>query len=64
PKKKFIHKYDSEMLTQSNMDKSGILDELILKEYNDNEDMLLGEFQYAYITFILGEVYESFEQWK
>jgi hypothetical protein len=26
--------------------------------------LLLGEFQYSFITFLLCEVYESFEQWK
>lgn len=64
PNKKFIHKSDANELTKNNIDKSLVVKELLLKEYNSNTDLLLGEFQYAFITFFLGEVYESFEQWK
>lgn len=64
PKKKFIHKSEAECLTKNNIDKSLAVEELLKNEYNNNPSLLLGEFQYAFITFFLGEVYESFEQWK
>jgi len=65
PKKKFyLNKVDPAILTQNNLDKSIILDELIEKEYANQTSLLLGEFQYSFITFFLGEIYESFDQWK
>jgi A1 cistron-splicing factor AAR2 len=64
PKRTFMHKIDSKELTKQNIDKSKSLEELIEKEYNKETNDLLGELQYSFITFFLGEVYESFEQWK
>jgi A1 cistron-splicing factor AAR2 len=65
PKNKFyLNKVDPSFLTQSNLDKSIILEELIIKEYSNDHCILLAEFQYSFITFFLGEIYESFEQWK
>lgn len=68
PKKKFSlkcnFKSDPETLTKINIDKSTILEELLLKEYKLDTNILLGEFQYSFITFFLCEIYESFEQWK
>jgi A1 cistron-splicing factor AAR2 len=64
PRKKFIHKIDSQELTRQNLDKSDTLNELLSKDYNGVYTDLLGELQYSFITFFLGEVYESFEQWK
>jgi A1 cistron-splicing factor AAR2 len=68
PTKKFSlkcnFKTDPETLTKLNIDKSTILEELLLKEYNVDTNLLLGEFQYSFITFFLCEIYESFEQWK
>jgi A1 cistron-splicing factor AAR2 len=64
PKGRFIHKIDPLELTKDNIDKSKALSELISKEYSGDYKYLLGEFQYSFITFFLGEVYESFEQWK
>lgn len=30
----------------------------------NNYRLLLGEFQYSFVKFLLGENYDSFEQWK
>jgi len=30
----------------------------------EKDHQLLGELQYAFVTFLLGQVYNSFEQWK
>jgi A1 cistron-splicing factor AAR2 len=56
--------FTPENLTKLNIDKSSILENLITSEYNCDVELLLGEFQYSFITFLLCEVYESFEQWK
>jgi A1 cistron-splicing factor AAR2 len=49
-------------LTQVNIDKSSIVEEIIAKLGSPKE--LLGELQYCFITFLMGENLESFEQWK
>ncbi len=64
PTKRFIHKKIPEKLTEMFMDKSSIMIELIEKEFGNDYKLLFGELQYAFITFLLGEIYESFEQWK
>uniref|UniRef100_A0A0N4ZKR9 Protein AAR2 homolog n=1 Tax=Parastrongyloides trichosuri TaxID=131310 RepID=A0A0N4ZKR9_PARTI len=43
-------------------DNSCLLEEL-LKNYKNNEK-LLGEFQYSFVVFLIGQAYEGFEQWK
>lgn len=47
-----------------NFDKTQILKSLIEKEYGGDYQLLLGELQFSYIIFLLGENYEGFEQWK
>jgi A1 cistron-splicing factor AAR2 len=44
-----------------NFDKSGILESLLAKEYKGNSMLLLGELQYSFVKFLLGEHYDSFE---
>jgi len=51
-------------ITSIAMDKSTILNQLIQTEYNSDEYLLLGEMQFAFISFLLGQSYEGFEQWK
>ena len=53
-----------EEITKMNIDKSEILKNLIEKEYNNNENMLLGEFQFSFLHFLIGEHYDSLLQWK
>lgn len=48
---------------ESYLDKSYILDTLITKEYNNNIINLIGELQMSFIVFLIGEVYEGYEQW-
>jgi A1 cistron-splicing factor AAR2 len=45
-----------------NLDKSSILQDIIKTCKSPNE--VLAELQFAFVTFLLGENYESFEQWK
>jgi len=41
-----------------------ILNNLIQKEFNNTPVLLLGELQFCFVTFLLGENFDSFEQWK
>lgn len=53
-----------EELTKINIDKSNYLYSLIQKEFNDKDNELLGEFQFSFISFLIGENYESLLQWR
>jgi len=56
--------YTPAQLTALHMDKSAILERMIAEAYEGNETLLLGELQYSFICFLLGQSYEGFEQWK
>ncbi|CDW90609.1 UNKNOWN [Stylonychia lemnae] len=64
PKRKIITHLQGEALTQANFDKSIILQEVLEKSFQNQENSLLGEFQFAFVTFLLGENLESYDQWK
>ena len=51
-------------LTCLNLDKSGILEDIIVSKYSGNPDALLGEFQFSFLAFLLGHSLEGFSQWK
>ncbi|KAK9829455.1 hypothetical protein WJX72_005966 [[Myrmecia] bisecta] len=54
----------SEALTAANLDKSQLLDDLISKEYSGHELAILGETQFAFLAFLMGQSLEGFAQWK
>lgn len=64
PKRKLNYGIIGENLTKMNFDKSMILKEILQKEYQNNYKFLFGEFQAAFIAFLMGESLESFKQWK
>ncbi|KAL1811567.1 hypothetical protein ACET3Z_021632 [Daucus carota] len=51
-------------LTSLNLDKTQLLEEILTKEFGGAEDLLLGELQFAFIAFLMGQSLESFLQWK
>ncbi|KAM6567104.1 hypothetical protein CsatA_026232 [Cannabis sativa] len=51
-------------LTALNLDKTHLLESLLVKEYGGSEDLLLGELQFAFIAFVMGQSLEAFLQWK
>ena len=57
---KFKSQYTGVELTAVNFDKSIIVKDLLVKEYNNEYSIFLGELQYAFVKFLLGEHYESF----
>lgn len=67
PKKKVFlvtEKIEKSLITKNNIDKSFLFEELLIKSFKGNEEELLGEFQFSFITFLIAEIYESFEHWK
>ncbi|KAH1108351.1 hypothetical protein J1N35_012119 [Gossypium stocksii] len=55
---------ESEQLTSLNLDKTELLDTLLVKDYGGSEESLLGELQFAFIAFLMGQSLEAFMQWK
>ncbi|KDP22655.1 hypothetical protein JCGZ_02497 [Jatropha curcas] len=53
-----------EELTALNLDKTELLESLLIKDYGGSEDLLLGELQFAYIAFLMGQSLDAFLQWK
>lgn len=51
-------------LTSLNLDKTYILESILTKEYDNVEERLLGELQFAFIAFLMGQSLEGFLQWK
>ncbi|KAI1716149.1 AAR2 protein [Ditylenchus destructor] len=55
-------------LADTNLKKAGIDSSdrfyTLLKSLGDNQKELLGEFQFSFVVFLIGQVYEGFEQWK
>lgn len=60
-KQKGIH---GQELTSLNLDKTQLLESLLIKDYQGSEDILLGELQFAFIAFLMGQSLEAFLQWK
>ncbi|EXB66973.1 hypothetical protein L484_004898 [Morus notabilis] len=51
-------------LTFLNLDKTQLLESLLIKDYGGSEDLLLGELQFAFVAFLMGQSLEAFLQWK
>ncbi|XP_027331630.1 protein AAR2 homolog isoform X2 [Abrus precatorius] len=51
-------------LTSLNLDKTQLLETLLAKDYGGSEELLLGELQFAFVAFLMGQSLEAFLQWK
>ncbi|PNT60535.1 hypothetical protein BRADI_5g01220v3 [Brachypodium distachyon] len=51
-------------LTLMNLDRTSLLESVLAKSYQGQEDLLLGELQFSFITFMMGQSLEAFMQWK
>ncbi|KAI8534534.1 hypothetical protein RHMOL_Rhmol10G0097700 [Rhododendron molle] len=60
-KQKGIHGQD---LTCLNLDKTQLLESILMKDYGGCDDLILGELQFAFIAFLMGQSLEAFFQWK
>lgn len=50
-------------LTAMNLDKSPALEALLAQHYGGSADRLLGEFEFAFLAFLLAHSLEGFSQW-
>ncbi|KAJ3692384.1 hypothetical protein LUZ60_012734 [Juncus effusus] len=51
-------------LTELNLDKTELLETLLSNDYEGKEEILLGEIQFSFIAFMMGQSLEAFYQWK
>ncbi|KAG6410144.1 hypothetical protein SASPL_128194 [Salvia splendens] len=53
-----------EDITSLNLDKTHLLETILIKEYGGDENALLAELQFAFIAFLMGQSLQAFVQWK
>ncbi|KAK8916225.1 hypothetical protein KSP39_PZI022480 [Platanthera zijinensis] len=53
-----------EKLTALNLDKTKLLENILMDKLGGEEDLLLGELQFSFIAFMMGQSLEAFMQWK
>jgi len=63
-KKSYPVNATTEEITKYSLDKSYLLKKIIKDDYKNDLNLFLGEFQLSYIIFLIGQVYDGFEQWK
>jgi len=63
-KKSYPDHASTEEITKYSIDKSYLLKKIIEKDYKGDLNLLLGEFQLSFVIFLIGQVYDGFEQWK
>jgi A1 cistron-splicing factor AAR2 len=51
-------------LTQSKLDRTNELEQIINERFDSNIYGILCELQFSFIVFFLGQLYDGFEQWK
>ncbi|XP_070600925.1 protein AAR2 homolog [Erythrolamprus reginae] len=64
PKQMYPEGATPEEVTKHSMDFSYALETVINQHYASNSQDVLGELQFAFICFLIGNVYDAFEHWK
>ncbi|XP_053571979.1 protein AAR2 homolog isoform X2 [Bombina bombina] len=64
PSKMYPENASPAQITQHSMDLSYALGQLMDTNYPGKHHELLAELQFSFVCFLLGNVYEGFEQWK
>ena len=64
PKQRYPDGASPQEVTKHSMDSSYILETLLSTKYPSNKNGILGEIQFAFICFLVAQVYEAFDQWK
>lgn len=64
PKQKYPPGCSPAEMTKYSIDSSYALESILSSYYKDNEMGILGEIQFAFICFLIGQVLDAFEQWK
>ncbi|DBA94459.1 TPA: hypothetical protein ACH3X1_002054 [Trebouxia sp. C0004] len=53
-----------QQLTALNLDKTGLLSDILQKHFGGQPGGLLGELQFSFLAFLMGQSLEGFAQWK
>ena len=64
PSRKYPDKATPNEITKYNMDHSYVLQTLLDTVYKDLPTDILGEIQFAFVCFLMGQVFDGFNQWK
>ena len=64
PKRKYPEGSTPSEMSKYSMDSSYALQTVLDTAYRDCPLGLLGEVQFAFVCFLVGQVYDAFEQWK
>ncbi|XP_071174699.1 protein AAR2 homolog isoform X2 [Mytilus edulis] len=64
PKKRYPEGSTPAEITKCSMDSTYILETLLKENLNSIEKDLLGEVQFSFICFLIGQVFDGFDQWK
>ncbi|XP_009677573.2 protein AAR2 homolog [Struthio camelus] len=64
PKQMYPDGATPEEITRHSMDLSYALEKVIDQQYSSQPQDLLAELQFAFICFLIGNVYDAFEHWK
>lgn len=64
PKKRYPEGSKPADITKYNMDSTFVLETLISDKFASCEKDLLGEVQFSFICFLIGQVFDGFDQWK
>eukprot|EP01135_Chromosphaera_perkinsii_P003294 Nk52_evm69s239 gene=Nk52_evmTU69s239 len=55
---------DASRLSECNLDQTAMLERILKTECGGDYKVLLGEIQLAFVTFLVGQIFSGFEQWK
>lgn len=64
PKNKYPDNATPQQITAYSMDSSFMLESIIQSDYSMNKNGILGEIQFSFICFLIGQVFDAFDQWK
>ncbi|MGH0153723.1 UNVERIFIED_CONTAM: hypothetical protein FKN15_025431 [Acipenser sinensis] len=64
PKQNYPEGATPAQITRCSMDLSYALQSVIDRYYKQDPQQILGELQFAFVSFLIGNVYESFEHWQ
>lgn len=64
PKKKYPDGATPAEISKYSLDSSYTLDLVLSERFHKDINIFLGEVQYAFVCFLIGQNYDSFEQWK
>lgn len=64
PKRRYPDSSSPAEITKCNMDSTYLLETLLTDHFASLEKDLLGEVQFSFICFLIGQVFDGFDQWK